>query len=55
MYSRRDLADGGGLTSYGDSAIDGYRQVGIYVGRSRSNVSGALAPFGRRLDLPSGV
>jgi ABC-type uncharacterized transport system substrate-binding protein len=33
MYSRRDFADVGGLSSYGDNPIDSYRQVGIYAAR----------------------
>jgi putative ABC transport system substrate-binding protein len=33
MYGTRDYAVAGGLMSYDASAIDSYRQVGIYVGR----------------------
>jgi len=33
VYPGRVFADVGGLMSYGPSLIDGYRQVGIYVGR----------------------
>jgi putative tryptophan/tyrosine transport system substrate-binding protein len=33
MYSRREYVEAGGLASYGTNQIDGYRQVGVYVGR----------------------
>jgi putative ABC transport system substrate-binding protein len=33
MYSRRELVDAGGLVSYASSTAEGYRQMGIYVGR----------------------
>ena len=32
-YSNRDLAEAGGLMSYGTNLADAFRQVGIYVGR----------------------
>jgi putative tryptophan/tyrosine transport system substrate-binding protein len=32
-YALRDFAEAGGLMSYGSNIVDGYRQVGIYVGR----------------------
>jgi len=44
MYSRRDFADAGGLTSYGDRAIDGYRQVGVYAGRILKGEKPATLP-----------
>src|SRR5215468_8484186 len=34
MYSRRELVDAGGLVSYASSTAEGYRQIGIYAGRS---------------------
>jgi putative tryptophan/tyrosine transport system substrate-binding protein len=33
IYEWREFADAGGLISYGPSLADGYRQVGVYVGR----------------------
>jgi putative tryptophan/tyrosine transport system substrate-binding protein len=33
MYGLRDYAEVGGLMSYGSNLGDGYRQVGVYVGR----------------------
>ena len=33
MYSLSETAETGGLISYGTDPVDGYRQVGIYVGR----------------------
>jgi len=33
IYALRDYAEAGGLMSYGSDIIDGYRQVGLYVGR----------------------
>ena len=32
-YSTRDVAEAGGLMSYGPSLTDAYRQVGVYAGR----------------------
>jgi putative tryptophan/tyrosine transport system substrate-binding protein len=32
-YSNRDLAEAGGLMSYGTNLADAFRQVGVYVGR----------------------
>jgi ABC-type uncharacterized transport system substrate-binding protein len=33
MYEVRELADAGGLMSYGTGIADAYRQVGVYTGR----------------------
>jgi putative ABC transport system substrate-binding protein len=33
IHAYRDFAIAGGLMSYGSNRIDGYRQIGIYVGR----------------------
>ena len=33
MFSLRDLAEAGGLMSYGANLRDAYRQVGVYAGR----------------------
>jgi len=44
MYSSRDFADAGGLTSYGEKDIDTYRQVGIYAGRVLKGEKPATLP-----------
>jgi putative ABC transport system substrate-binding protein len=33
MYPLREFADIGGLVSYGHNLVDGYREMGVYVGR----------------------
>jgi putative ABC transport system substrate-binding protein len=33
LYHRRELAEAGGLMSYGSDLPDQYRQTGVYVGR----------------------
>jgi putative ABC transport system substrate-binding protein len=47
MYSSRDFADAGGLISYGEQAIDMYRQVGIYAGRILKGEKPATLPVVR--------
>jgi putative ABC transport system substrate-binding protein len=44
VYSARDIAEVGGLMSYGTNIADAYRQVGVYTGRI---LKGAKLP-----DLP---
>ncbi len=33
IYSNRDLAEAGGLMSYGTNLTEAFRQVGVYTGR----------------------
>jgi putative tryptophan/tyrosine transport system substrate-binding protein len=33
VYPLREFAEIGGLVSYGHDLVDGYRQMGVYVGR----------------------
>jgi putative ABC transport system substrate-binding protein len=33
IYGRRPFAEAGGLMSYGDDIVSGYRQMGVYAGR----------------------
>ena len=53
IYEWREFADAGGLISYGPIATDGWRQVGVYVGRVLAGVSPADLPIQRptRLEL----
>ena len=44
LYEWRSFADEGGLISYGTSLSDGYRQVGVYVGRILSGAKPADLP-----------
>jgi putative ABC transport system substrate-binding protein len=43
-FSAREIADAGGLTSYGADLADAFRQVGIYVGRILSGAKPAELP-----------
>jgi putative ABC transport system substrate-binding protein len=44
IYEQRDFAAAGGLISYGTSVADGYRQVGVYVGKILAGANPADLP-----------
>jgi putative tryptophan/tyrosine transport system substrate-binding protein len=53
IYEWREFADSGGLISYGPSLTDGWRRVGVYVGRVLAGANPADLPIQRpaRLEL----
>jgi putative ABC transport system substrate-binding protein len=44
-YSNRNLAEAGGLMSYGTNIADAFRQVGVYTGRILNGAKPADLPI----------
>ena len=53
-YSFREFAAGGGLMSYGASLADGYRQVGLYVGKNPQRRETRRSPHPAAHEIPAG-
>jgi putative ABC transport system substrate-binding protein len=45
MYTNREFVEEGGLISYGNDTVDGYRRAGVYVGRILNGASPSDLPI----------